>query len=257
MGWRQSAQAVLQDVSVQLVLTFALILPLVATVGQYWSSGFFRQTVGFDILFWPGARWHWAIPMNVALIVAFFGLSYVAGIGWLLHRRILGTVIFAGIGALIVARLLETAVSHFTGWRELQVVGSMDLGGESEQTIMALWHNPIWEEVVFRGFPLLAYTVLVKKRPQSMKPGLWCYYLVPAIAFAAYHVPGHGYSRIADTFVLSLAFSWLALRYGFCSVMVLHYIFDALMVLSLGTLKNIPRDEVRWLADHAAILNTS
>jgi hypothetical protein len=29
------------------------------------------------------------------------------------------------------------------------------------------------------------------------------------------------------------------------------------MVLSLGTLKNIPRDEVRWLADHAAILNTS
>jgi hypothetical protein len=89
-----------------------------------------------------------------------------------------------------------------------------------------------------------------------MRLGRWCYFLIPAMVMAAYHVPGHGYSRLADTFVLSLAFSWLALRYGFWSVVVLHYIFDAMMVPSLGSLKNIPRDEVRWLADHAALLNT-
>jgi hypothetical protein len=138
MGRKTAAQAVLEKVSVQLVLTFALILPLVATVGQYWSSGFFRQTAGFDILFWPGARWHWAITMNVALIVGFFGLSYVAGIAGLLHRRSLGTVIIAGIGALIVANLLGTAVNHLTGWRELQNVGSMDLAGKADRAILSL-----------------------------------------------------------------------------------------------------------------------
>jgi hypothetical protein len=38
--------------------------------------------------------------------------------------------------------------------------------------------------------------------------------------------------------------------------MVLHYIFDALMVLSFGKIKNIRPDEIRWLIDHSGILNT-
>jgi hypothetical protein len=256
MTWKQSAKAVSEDVSIQLLLSFALSLPLIATVGQYWNSGFLRQTVGFEILFWPGAKWHWAIPMNVTVIVALFGLSYIVGIGWLFHRRTLSNVIIAGIGALIVAELLGNAVNHFTGWRELQDVSSMDLTGKANRAILSLWHNPIWEEVVFRGIPLLCYAFLVKTWPRAMRAGRWCYFLVPSLVFAAYHVPGHGYSRITDTFVLSLIFAWLALRYGFCSVMVLHYIYDALMVLSFGKLKNIPTDEVRWLADHSGILNT-
>ena len=194
--------------------------------------------------------------MNVTVIVALFGLSYIVGIGWLFHRRTLGNVIIAGIGALIVAQLLGNAVNHFTGWRELQDVSSMDLIGKANRAILSLWHNPIWEEVVFRGIPLLCLTFLGKKWPRSKRVGRWCYFLVPSIVFAAYHVPGHGYSRITDTFVLGLMFAWLALRYSFCFVMVLHYIYDALMVRSLGKLKNIPAGEVRWLADHAGILNT-
>jgi len=252
-----AAIAVSGHPGIQLLLALALIMPLVATVGQYWSSGFFRQTVGFDILFWPGAKWHWAIPMNAAVIVALFGSSYLAGIGWLVHRRTLGKVIFTGIGALIAANVVGSAVNYLTGWRELQVVSSMDLAGKANKLILSLWHNPIWEEAVFRGIPLLCYALLVKTAPRARRAGTWCYYLVPSIVFAAYHVPGHGCSRIADTLVLSLAFAWLALRYGFCAAMVLHYSFDAVMVLSLAKLKSIPRDEVRWLADHFGILNST
>jgi hypothetical protein len=74
------------------------------------------------------------------------------------------------------------------------------------------------------------------------------------LAAAAYHVPGHGYSRIADTLVLSVIFAWIALRHGFGAVIVLHCIFDTLMVLSLGKFKNIPKGEVQWLANHFGAL---
>ncbi len=245
-----------EHVSVQLLLAFALIVPFAATVGQYWDSGFLRQSAGFPILFWPGAEWHWAIPMNVTAMVVLFGSTYLAGIGLLFRRRTLGTVIFAGLGALIAAKLVGAAVNHVTGWRELQVVGSMDLAGKVNKLILAQWHNPIWEEVVFRGIPLLCYAFLVKKWPHAKKAGMWCYFLLPSLVVAAYHVPGHGYSRLPDTFLLSLIFAWLALRYGFSAVMVLHYIFDAVIVLSLGKLKNIPTNEVRWLADHFGLLNS-
>jgi hypothetical protein len=166
-------------------------------------------------------------------------------------------VIAAGIGALIAAQLLGHAVNHFTGWKELQIVGSMDLAGKANKAILSLWHNPIWEEVVFRGIPLLGYTLLVKLRPGAMRAGRLCYFLVPSLVFAAYHVPGHGYSRITDTLVLALAFAWIALRYSFWSVVVLHCIFDALLVLSLGKLKNIPTGEIQWLADHFGALNST
>lgn len=256
MASTQSVKAASGNAGVQLLLSFALLLPLAATIGQYWNSGFFRQTVALEILFWPGAEWHWAVPMNVALIVALFGASYAGGIGWLFRRRTLCAVMAVGVGALIAAKLLGGAVNHFTGWRELETMGSMDLAGKANRAILSLWHNPIWEELVFRGIPLLVLAFVVKKWPRAKKPATWGYFLVPSLIFAAYHVPGHGYSRVADTFFLSLIFGWLALRYGFCSVMVVHYIYDAMMILSFGKLKNIPREEVRWLADNFGTLNT-
>ena len=251
-----AAVAAARHVAVQVLLAVALILPLMATVGQFGNSGFFRQTVGFEILFWPGGKWHWVIPMNVAAMVGLLGSSYIAAIVRLFRSRTLAIVIFAGIGGLIAANLVGGAVNHFTGWRELQVVGSMDLAGKANQIILSLWHNPIWEEVVFRGIPLLGLAILVKRWPGARRAGTWCYFLVPSLVMAAYHVPGHGYARLADSFVLSLVFASIALRYGFCAVMVLHYIFDALMVLSLGKLKNIPTGEVQWLADRAGLLNS-
>ncbi|HEY2016264.1 MAG TPA: CPBP family intramembrane glutamic endopeptidase [Bryobacteraceae bacterium] len=243
-------------IAVQTLLAFALIVPLAATIGEFSNSGFFRRQVDLEILFWPGGKWHWAIPMNVAAIMAVLGLSYLSGIAWLVHRRTLGRVIFAGVGALIAANVVGSAVNYLTGWREGQVVGSMELAGKLDRLILSQWHNPIWEELVFRGIPLLCLAFVVKKWSVARKVATWCYFLIPSLVFAAYHVPGHGYSRLADTFVLSLAFAWLALAYGFSAVMVLHYIFDAMIVLSLGKFRNFRTDEVRWLADHFGLWNS-
>ena len=94
---------------------------------------------------------------------------------------------------------------------------------------------------------------LAKRLPRA---AWWCYFLVPSAFFAAYHVPGHGYSRVVDTFILSVIFAWLALRYGFWSVLVLHWVFDAVSVLSIRKW-GAPPGEVRWLADHSGALNTT
>ena len=80
---------------------------------------------------------------------------------------------------------------------------------------------------------------------------------MPALVFAAYHVPGHGPSRLVDTFILSLVFSWLTLRYSFFAPLVLHYVFDAVSTLSLGKLRGIPVEEVAWLHDHFTVLNST
>jgi hypothetical protein len=133
----------------------------------------------------------------------------------------------------------------------------MDLAGKANRAIFALWHNPAWEELVFRGVPL-GLLLMARRNARYAGPlASWCYYLLPAIAFAVYHVPGHGPSRLVDTFILSLAFSWLALRFTFFAPLVLHYVFDAMMTLSLGKMPNIPRAEVAWLAAHATALNTA
>ncbi len=47
--------AATERTSVRLLLSVLLLLPLVATAGQYWSSGFWRQPIAVDVLFWPGA----------------------------------------------------------------------------------------------------------------------------------------------------------------------------------------------------------
>jgi hypothetical protein len=257
MKWRKAFDRAAEHAGVQVLVAFALLLPLAATAGQFWTTGFFRQSAGVAILFWPGVEWHWTIQVNATLVVAFFAITYMTGISLLFRRRALGKVGLAGTGALVAAKAIGAGVNYFTGWRELEQLGSMDLAGKANRAVLALWHNPIWEEIVFRGIPLICLWLVVKKWPRARRGATWCYFLIPSLIFAAYHVPGHGYSRVADTFFLSLIFAWLALRYGFSSVMVLHYVYDAVSVLSLGKLANIPTSEVQWLADNFTILNSS
>jgi hypothetical protein len=239
--------------SVQSLLALALLVPLVATVGQYWTSGFWRQSTGVLVLFWPSAQWHWTVQMNAAVAMGAIAVLYVRGVERLWSARTLAVVVLAGIGGMIVARRAGAVVNHFTGWRELAPLGSFNLAGRVNRAIFAQWHNPVWEEVVFRGLPLLAYTWLAKRWPAAAK---WGYLVVPAVVMAAYHVPGHGYSRVLDTFILSVIFAWLALRYSFWSVLVLHCVFDAVSVLSIRKW-GAPPDEVRWLADHSGALNST
>jgi Type II CAAX prenyl endopeptidase Rce1-like len=256
MSWKASIKTACEHPGVQVVVAFALLLLLAATVVQYWTSGFFRQTISVVLLFWPGAEWKWAIGMNTAAVMAVISSLYVVGIGWLFRRRTLATVVIISTGAVIAASLIGNTLNLLTGWKELQVLASMNFTGKANRLIFAQWHNPIWEEVVFRGIPLLCYAWLVRTWPRGTRAVKWCYFLLPSLMFAAYHVPGHGYSRIADTFLLSLVFAWLALRYSFWSVIVLHSLLDAISVLSIGRMKSVPAAEVPWLADHFGALNT-
>jgi len=257
MTWKSSINAACEHAGTRVLVSFILLLPLAATLGQYWTSGFFRGTVAVDLLFWPGVEWHWAIHANAAVVVALMGSLYVAGIGWLFHRRTLGKAILAGVAAMIAAALVGNTVNWFTGWRELQILANMDFAGKANRMIFAQWQNPFWEEAVFRGIPLLCLAWLVKRQPRAARTGKWCYFLVPSLLFAAYHVPGHGYSRVVDTFLLSLVFAWLALRYRFWSVLVLHSVLDAVSVLSVGKMKSVPTAEVQWLADRFGVLNSA
>ena len=182
--WSASWLAGLKHPLAQGVMAGALLVPAVATAGQYWSSGFWGQSTGVGLLFWPGQAWHWTVRMPVWLAMGAMMASYVAGIAWMVRRRTLSLVALSAVAALVVANL-------------------------------------------------------------------------PAVVFAAYHVPGHGPSRLADTFILSLVFSWLALRYSFFAPLVLHYVFDAMSTLSFSKVPGIPAGEVAWLGDHVTLLNST
>jgi hypothetical protein len=242
---------------VQLPIAAALTVPAVATVGQYAASGYWGQASRVDLLVWPGVATRWALSMPVWLSMGAMLALYAMGVGWLFRRRTLSTVVLTGVLALIVANVAATSLNSLTGWRELQSASTMDLAGKANRAIFAMWHNPVWEELVFRGMPLALLLPVRRTMPRADPIATWCYYLLPALAFAAYHVPGHGPSRLVDTFILSLVFSWLALRFTFFAPLVLHYVFDAMMTLSLGKMPGIPRPEVSWLAAKATALNSA
>lgn len=254
MRVRASLVSAAEHRGVQALLALALTVPLIATAGQYWGSGFWRQTTGVAILFWPGAAWKWTVQANAAVVMLVIAALYVTGIVRLLRERTLTVVLAAGIGGILVAQTAAAVVNHFTGWKDHQALGSMNAAGIVNRLILAQWHNPIWEEVVFRGLPLLAYAWLVKRLPAAAK---WGYFILPALAMSAYHVPGHGYSRIVDKFLLSLVFEWLALRYSVWSVLVLHCVLDAVSVLGVVKMKGVSIGEARWLVENFHALNTT
>ncbi len=255
--WSTSLQSALEHRGGQMLLALAFLVPAFATAGQFWSSGFWSQSLTVSLLFWPGQEWRWGVLLPVWVSMGAMLASYVVGIAWLVRRRTFAAVALASVAAVIVANLVGTGVNHLTGWHELQSVSSMDLAGKANRAIFSLWHNPAWEELVFRGVPLVWLLAIERTKGRAPRWAAIAYYLVPSLIFAWYHVPGHGLSRIADTFILSLAFAWMARRYTFFAPLVMHYIFDALMTMSLGSVPSIPRAEVAWIADRAGALNSA
>jgi hypothetical protein len=255
--WSASLQSALKHRAVQGVLTAALLVPLVATAGQCWSSGYWGRSAGAALLFWPGVEWRWTVKMPVWLSMGAMMASYVAGIAWMVRRRTLSAVVLSALGGLIVAGLVAAGFNRLTGWREMQSIASIAVAGIANRLIFAHWHNPAWEELVFRGIPLVLLLAVRRTLGPGARWPLWAYYLVPAVVFAAYHVPGHGPSRILDTLILSVVFSWMALRYSFFAPLVMHYVLDAVSTLSLGRMPGIPTQEVAWLADHFTLLNST
>ncbi|MFI5251958.1 MAG: CPBP family intramembrane glutamic endopeptidase [Bacteroidota bacterium] len=254
--WKDSAQNLPTNPIFQGLLVCLFIIPFAASLIQFITTGFLTQIVQMQIFFWPGSNYSWSIPMQAWWALGAMGLAYIAGIGWLVYRKSFGKAVLFGLASLIFAQAIAAAVNHFTGWKELQNVSTMDLAGKANRMILTLWHNPAWEEVVFRGIPLLCLVIIRKKFRKMESPATWLYFILPAIAMAFYHVPNHGLSRIMDTFLLSIAFSWMALRYSFFAPLVMHSIFDAMMVIYLAKTPNFPTDEIPWLMNNQTMLNT-
>ena len=241
----------------QWLLAAAFLIPFLASIGQFAHTGFLGITHPFPILFWPKAAWKLVLPLPVWLTMGLMGLSYLAGIFSLAHNRTLGNVVLWTIAALIAASVLGFAVNSVTGWKELQDIHSMELAGKANGLIFSSWQNPLWEEVVFRGLPLLVAVILRNKNKTMPAWVRWAYVILPNIVFAIYHVPRHGPSRLADTFVLGCAFSWMALRYSFFAPLIMHYVLDAMLVMSLIKIPNIPAEEISWLVQNGGWINSS
>jgi hypothetical protein len=82
------------------------------------------------------------------------------------------------------------------------------------------------------------------------------YCIAPSIICGIYHIPGHGIIRFFDTLIIGSAFAWLALKYTFFAPVIMHYIADAMLVLSLNKLPAIQPVEVEWIIQYGRTLNT-
>lgn len=234
--------------------TLFLLIPMFATLGQFLDSGFFSREVPVLLLYWPGTDFEVKINVYVWLIMGLMLGSYLAGIAYLFHKRTMGKVILITIGIFIISMLIRSVLSGLFGLQENELP---DMKGKANSLILSQWHNPIWEELVFRGIPLLLLLGAEKYITGGRtRTGVLLYYIVPAIFLALYHIPGHGLIRFFDTLVISLGFSWLALRYSFFAAVVMHYIADAMIVLSLSKITSIEPSEIPWILHYGPTLNT-
>ncbi len=52
----------------------------------------------------------------------------------------------------------------------------MALAGMANRLIFAHWHNPVWEELVFRGIPLLFLLAVRRTLGRDARWSVWVYY---------------------------------------------------------------------------------
>jgi len=236
------------------ICVVALSMPMIATIGQFLHTGFFQKTAPFLLFYWPGSENDIKMLIPVWIGMGLILGSYVAGIVYLLKNRTLGTVIVIVIFVFIGANLIKAFLAGAFGWQESPLP---NLAGKANSTIVSLWHNPIWEEIVFRGIPLLILILtekyITKRRTLT---GILLYCIIPSVICGFYHIPGHGIIRFFDTLFIGCAFAWLALEYTFFAPVVMHYIADAMLVLSLNKIPTIQPDEVEWIIQYGRTLNT-
>ncbi|GFP76296.1 CPBP family intramembrane glutamic endopeptidase [Clostridium fungisolvens] len=254
----QYAKEIPSNIVFQSILAFIFSIPLISTLGQFITSGFISKNTSVLILYWPGVTWNFSVNLPVWLIFGIIAASYVVGIAYMFKNRIFGKIVVIGFIGLIVAQIVGIAFSTITNFKELQQVSSVAKAGVVNRMLFSLWHNPAWEEIVFRGLPLICLMALKKRLSKKRYNfAIALYFIIPSIAMALYHIPNHGASRIADTLVLSLVFAWLAFKYTFFAPLIMHYIADSITVLYLGDMKGIPKNEVLWLSNNSGLINSA
>jgi hypothetical protein len=238
----------------QIIAVTILSIPVIATIGQFLNTSYFAKTISVLVFYWPGTAFEIKIRMVAWFIMSLIFISYIAGIAYLFHKKNLGKVVLVTITVFIFSGLIQTVLKQAFGLEETALP---DLAGKANSTIFGLWHNPVWEEIVFRGIPLLILLgiekYIVKKRTDT---GVLLYFIIPSVLCGLYHIPGHGLIRFFDTLVISTGFAWMALRFTFFAPLVMHYIADAMMVMNLNKISSIQAVEVPWIIRYGQSLNT-
>jgi len=248
-----------EDLILRNIIAIILLLPLIATLGQYISSGFILESTDIAILYWPGVKEQFRIMLPVYIIIGVMLISYVIGIGFMYRRKTLVKVIFIGLVSMKIAQLVGSLVNSFAGWHEMQNISDVSqfrITNIMNKIILSSWHDPVWEELVFTGIPLIFLNVIKNRTSKrTYKIGIVMYLILPSIAMAMYHIPNHGLARIADTLISHAVSLYLALRYSFFAPLVLHYVEDAFIIISIDKLKGAPLYEINWIVQNSSILN--
>ena len=255
---REVMVSVCENSVLQLVMAAIFFIPLLATLGQYISSNFIFNKSYIHLLFWPGYDKSLSVNIPVWLSFGAMVLSYVYGIYYMCRRKTFIKVFFISCISLFLAQMLGNIINSFIGIKELQNINSMNFDGLINRMILAQWHNPVWEEIFFTGIPLILYVELTKNKSEKVKEiGKLIYFIVPSIICSIYHISNHGAARIVDTFFTHVMFEYIALKFSFFANLVMHYIFDAIIVVSIYKFKNVSYEEIKWLYDNSAMLNTT
>lgn len=225
----------------QFVVAIIFIIPLIGTIGQYISSGFIFNNESVNLLYWSGCNHTLNVFLPVYISFGIMAVSYVYGIVYMCRKKNFLKVVLISFIFLVLINLLGDIINFFIGIRDMQNINNMDFNGLVNKMIFASWYNPLWEEIFFTGIPLLLYTVLTKGKSSKVKViGVILYFIFPSIICSIYHIPNHGPARIVDTFLTHILLEYIAFKFSFFSNLVMHYIFDAMIVLSFYKYNNIP-----------------
>ncbi len=134
----------------EVLLLLACCVPLAAAWAEFVSTAFVLRNAGFALIVWPGLNWQWVVRPPVWLSMGAMSASHLIALIWLARNRMLGKSFLVGIFFLILGQTVGSLVNLATGWRDLQTLRTMDLAGLIDRAIFAHWHNPLWEEIVFR-----------------------------------------------------------------------------------------------------------
>jgi len=66
--------------------TLILLLPMIATIGQFYNTGFFLKSAPLLIFYWPGSDFEIKIPVLVWVSMGLIFISYLAGITFMLKK---------------------------------------------------------------------------------------------------------------------------------------------------------------------------
>ncbi len=245
---------VLENIALIYIGSLFLLFPLIATIGQYLDTRYFKESVSVLLLFWPGSEMEFRVNLYVWVVTGLMFISFLAGIVYLVKERSLAKVIVITILAFIISSVIGLIISRLTGLTE-STTG--EIREEINAIIFSLWHNPVWEELVFRGIPLLLLRIsnrFLSKKWQSF--GMMLYIIVPSLLCGLYHIPGHGIIRFFDTVILSIVFAWMALRFTFFAPLVMHYVADTMLVLNLDKINGIEIPATGWLFHYGNTLNS-